>query len=178
MDRTRNQFFSRAAFARDQDGSARVFQAINKDQHVLNVFGGADDAAHFRAYALAQRTVFEDQTNFLGHALQNELHLFQAKWLGDVVVSAQFHGQDGIIDGTVTGDDGHFRARRLLFYGLEEFQSRHLCHAQVHEDHVGRLGFQAGHSGFRTLGFRADKAQRLSNLDAKSANALLVIHNQ
>ena len=179
MDRAGDQFFSRATFSGDQNGRARIFEARDHPQDILHPSGAADDAIQifFRVDALAKESVFVDQANFVGHALEQEAKFFDAEGFFDVVVSTQFHGVNGGFNRTVAGHDGHFRARQGALDLLEELDTSEVGEFQIGEDEVRRIGFEAGDAGFSALRFLAKEAQRGADGHAQAANALFVVNH-
>ncbi len=140
-----------------------------------------DDAVDcgFGIHPLAQEFVFLDQANFFRHAAQKQTQFFEwRKRLGDVVVSAQPHGLHGSFDGAVSGHEGDFGARQKFLYSFEEFESRHVRHHHVTQDHVHRLLFEQGQRGFAAIRFETDEAQGFAHGHAELADALFIVDYQ
>ncbi len=130
-------------------------------------------------HALPQKFVFLDQTNFLRHPAQEQPEFFERReGLGDVVVSAKFHGLNRGLNGPVSGHKRDFGTGQKFLRPLEEFEARHVGHHHVTEDHMNRLLFEQCQSGLAAIGFEADEAQGFADRDAELADALLVVNDQ
>src|SRR6266852_1623679 len=144
MDGAGNELLAGAAFTGNQYRRARVLEAGNHAQNVLDIRGSADNAVEifFGADALAQKGVLGHQANFFRHALQQQAHFFHAEGFFDVIVGPQLHGIDGGFDGAVAGHDGYFGARQKnldLAKQLNPAESRKL---EIGEDKVGDFPVQ------------------------------------
>ena len=109
-----HQFLAGSAFAGNQDRGARVFEAGNEAQDVLNAGGIADDAVDgglgFGAFAEVE--IFFDEANLVGHAAQEKAQFVErSEGLGNVIVGAQLHRLHRGFDRAVAGHDGDFDAR-------------------------------------------------------------------
>ena len=181
MNGARNQLFAGAALAGNKYRSARVFQARDHAQYVLNFGGRADDAMKvgFSIYTLAEKLVLFYQVDFFGHPTQEQTQFFQRrKWFADVVVGTQFHRLHSGFNRTVAGHDGDLAARQKLFHFFQKLNARHVRHNHVGENHVRGLLFEQGQRGFTAIGFHAGIAQRLTHGHTKTTDALLVVNNQ
>src|SRR5262249_54037558 len=180
MDRSSYEFFAGTALPSDEHRRARVFQAGNHAQDVLDGGRGAYVAGKiiFGVDALAQKFVFRHQTDFFRHALQQQAHLFDTKGLFDVVVSAQLHGVHGGFDGAVAGHDSDFRAGKKRFGLAEQLDARLSGKLQVGENEIGCFLFDPRQRDFRTFSLGAGVTERAADRHAKLTDALLVIHHQ
>ena len=181
MDGARHQFFSGAAFAGDQHRRARIFQARDHAQHILNFGRRADDAvqAGFSVHALPQKLILLHQADFLRHAAQKQAQLFQRrKRLADVVVGPQLHRLHRGFDRPMAGHHRDFGAGQQLLHLLQKLQAGHVGHDHIGEDHVRGMFFQQSQRGFAAVGFQAGKPQRFAYGHAEFADTLLVIHHQ
>src|SRR5581483_3845766 len=171
-----DEFFAGTALATDEDGSASIFQAADHAKDVLNFGGGADDAVelHFGVYALAEEMILDDESYFFRHALKDDLQLFDAEGLGDVVVGTELHGLDRGFDRTVAGHDGDFGAGEDFLDAGEELDAAHFAHAEVGENDVGRMGFEQTERGLGAFGFGRDEAESVADGHTELADALLV----
>jgi hypothetical protein len=159
-----NQFLAGSAFAGNQDRGARVFEAGDQAQHVLNAGGIADDAVDggFGFGALAEVEIFFDEANLVGHAAQEEAQFIERrKGLGDVVVGAEFHRLHRGFDRSVAGHDGDFDAGVGALGLLQEFDSGHAGHDHVGEDHVDGLFLEQGEGGIAAFGFEAGRSRAI-----------------
>ena len=59
----------------------------------------------------------------------------------------------------MSGHERDFGAGQKFLGALQEFEAGHVGHDHIAEDHVNRLLFEQGQSGFAAIGFEADKAQ-------------------
>ena len=176
-----DEFLAGAAFAGNEDGGARVFEAGDEAEDILNAGGIADDAVErslgFGAFAEVE--ILFDEANLVGHAAEEEAKFIErSKGLGDVIVGAELHGLDRGFDRSVAGHDGDFEAGMSALGLLQEFDAGHAGHDHVGKDHVYGLFVEQGESGVGVLGFEAIQAQRLGDGDAEAADGLLVIDNQ
>src|SRR6266853_2772845 len=89
-----DQFLAGSAFAGNQDGGARVFEAGNEAQDVLNAGGIADDTVDgsLGLGAFAEVEIFFHEADLVGHAAQEKAKLIERrKGLGNVIVGTELH---------------------------------------------------------------------------------------
>ena len=176
-----HQLFAGSALAGNQDRGARVFEAGDEAQDVLNAGGIADDAVDgsLGFGAFAEIEIFFDEADLVGHAAQEEAQFVErSKGLGNVIVGAEFHGLDGGFDRSVAGHDGDFDAGVSALDLLQKFESGHARHDHVGEHHVDGLFLEQGEGGVAALGFEAEEAERLADGHAEAADGLLVVDDQ
>jgi hypothetical protein len=90
--------------------------------------------------SVSEIEIFLDEADLVGHAAQEEAEFVEwRKGLGNVIVSAEFHGLYGGFDRSVAGHDGDFDARVSAFDLLQKFQAGHARHDHVGEHHVDGL---------------------------------------
>ncbi len=58
---------------------------------------------------------------------------------------------------------------------LQEFETGHVWHDHVAENHVDGLLLEQAEGGFAAIGFEADKTQSLADGHAELADALIVV---
>src|SRR5713226_502587 len=88
------EFLTGSAFAGNQNGGARVFEAGDEAQHVLNAGGIADDTVNggLGLGAFAEVKIFFHEADLVGHAAQENAELIErGKGLGNVIVGAELH---------------------------------------------------------------------------------------
>src|ERR1035441_6021553 len=176
-----DQFLPGSALAGNQDRSARVFEAGDEAQDVLNAGGIADDAVQggLGFGTFAEVKIFFDEANLVGHAAEEEAQFVErGKGLRNVVVGAELHGLDGGFDRSVAGHNGDFDAGMGALDLFQEFDSGHARHDHIGEDHVDGLFLEQGEGGGAALGFEAGEAERFADGHAEAADGLLVIDNQ
>ena len=101
----------------------------------------------------------KNQANFFRHALQQQAHLFHAKRLLDVVISAKLHGIDCGFDGAVAGHNGHFRTRQQALDLPQEFDARLGRELEVGQHEVRYIRIEAREGSFRAFRFDAGEPQ-------------------
>ena len=121
----------------------------------------ADNAAEtqFGFDLLAQRAVFGFQFQVARHAFQQQLKLFHAEGLGDVVVSSVLHGLDGRLDGAVSGDHHDDRVGSAFADLVQRLQTPRSRQLQIEQDDIDILGVE------QTIGMLADQQHELSQVD-------------
>ncbi len=127
MNGAGDQFLAGSAFAGNQDRSARVLEARDQAQHVLNFGGRTDDAVQggFGFDAFAEKLILFDQADFFGHAAQEKAQFLERrKRLADVIVGAELHGLHGGFNRAVAGHDRDLDAGKKLLHLLQETRGR------------------------------------------------------
>ena len=168
MNGARDQFFPSSAFSGDQNRCARVFQARNHAQHVLNLGRNSDYAVKlgFCVGTLAQKFVFLDQLNFVRHSSQEQTQFLDCgKRLCDVVVGAKLHRLHCSFNRTVAGHHRNFSPRQDFSHFLQKFNAGHLRHDQIGKNDVRRLLFEERKRFVAIAGRHTCKPQATSNSD-------------
>src|SRR6202795_1439835 len=89
-----DQFLAGSAFAGNQDRGARVLEAGNEAQNVLNAGGIADDTVNgsLGFGAFSEIKIFFHEADLVGHAAQEKAELIErSKGLGNIIVGAELH---------------------------------------------------------------------------------------
>ena len=180
VDGTRQYLFACTALAREKGGGLvgrRSFEHLEQLDHPLR---GRDDRAvaeYSLDVALQLLVGLAELLPFVG-LLQREQDLVGLEGLREVVVGAPAHGLDGEILGAVGGhqhDRDAGEMPRDLRHQLEAVDPRH---AQVAQDHVDGVLFDAGEGGFTAI--RCHHRVALSEKDQLEAlsQRLVVVDDQ
>ena len=127
---------------------------------------------------VAEELILRDQTDLLGHPLEQETQFFHPKRLFDVVVGAELHRVHRRLDGAVAGHNGNFAPRQNGFDLAEEFHTRKVGEPQVGHHDVGRLCFEREQRRFGAFGLGASESEVGADGHTQAADALFIVYNQ
>ena len=141
MQRMRHQLLSRAGFSIDQHRDVRLRESTDCAENLLHGRRFADDV-----FAALQHRGRDFHILFPGMFQRPHRHghgFVDVEWLGQVLEGATAVGRHGAVQVGVGRHDDHRQLRVLIMHGGQQIQPVDAWHADVADDGVGTLFFQA-----------------------------------
>ena len=172
MQSLRDKLFSRAGFARNQNGSFRARDALDEAQNFLHLRRFGDDFRHLRVAALklrAQALIVDFQLLFFGGLRDQNGKLCDAIRFCQVIIRAELHRFDCRLDRRVPGQHDDFRRILAFFFqAAQESDAVQPRHIDVAQQNVVISFFQNRPRGFAVR----------SRFDFVTETAHFLLHHQ
>ena len=139
VDGLRNEFFAGPALPSDEDGGIGRRDADDHLEDLPNFSTHGHDLGKrlFLSQACLEVDILSEDLLLFVRLLDQEIELGGLAGLRKIGVGAELHGLHGSRDGSVSGENDHFRRQDpLLFYLLENIYPPELGHLEIQDEDI------------------------------------------